>query len=374
MEPSLLHKDPGQLPLHLGRELGWTSEFVHWKDHDFQPDLPPAYERWVKNVSVSVSPSRARHTLGFLDYVRRRAKQIDVLLAYHLTSESLFTLSTYKALNPRGVSVLKLDMDHRALVGFEPTPALSKRGVLMRLFAHAPLDLTLIESESMHAHLEPHLRRMGHRLRLFPNGVDDLPLTSPGALLEEKQNVVLTVGRLGAEQKNTELIVDAIERLPQAELGDWQFWFVGSRTPAFDARLAQLRSRRPDLAPRLVVRDFVSSREELAGLYRKARVFCLSSRWESFGIVLAEAAAHGCYLVSTRVGAAPELTGHGVHGQLVNEGDLSQLAAALRRVMTNELPTAASAQWAHRHVVQNFRWPHLARRFSGFIDEVRQSR
>jgi glycosyltransferase involved in cell wall biosynthesis len=347
---------------------------VYWTEQAITLHEPVDYTRWVRLVNVSVSPSRPRHTVMFLDYLRRRARDLDVLLVYHLTSESLFNLSLYKALNPRGVAVLKLDMDHRALAGFEQAPLLSKRGALMRLFATTPLDFCIIETESMGARLRPHFERMGHPLHVLPIGVDCSDPVDIDRVLATKEKLVLTAGRLGMEQKNAELLLDAMERLPEAVMGDWMFWFVGTRTPEFDTRLADFKRRRPELAARLVVKEFISSREELSALYQRARIFCLTSRWESFGLVLGEAAWAGCYLVSTDIGAAPELTKQGRHGQLVPNEDAGALARALERVMTGKTPTADSARWAHHHVKEQFSWPAIARRLGALVEQHRRNR
>lgn len=374
LQPSLLHKDPGQFPYHLSREVGWDAELVYWTEAPITLHEPIDYTRWVRLVNVSVSPSRARHTVMFLDYLRRRARDIDVLLVYHLTSESLFNLSLYKALNPRGIAVLKLDMDHRALAGFEPAPLVSKRAALMRLFAATPLDFCIIETQRMYEGLRPHLERMGHALHVLPIGVDCTERVDIDRVLEAKENIVLTAGRLGMEQKNAELLLCAMERLPSTILGDWQFWFVGTRTPEFEAQLNEVQRRRPDLARRLVVVDFVTSREELSALYRRSRVFCLTSRWESFGIVLGEAAFEGCYLITTDVGAAPELTLQGQHGQVVPSEDTGALARALERVMTGATPTAEPARRVHEHVKTHFNWPSVARRFASLVEDRRGKR
>ncbi|MBI5482370.1 MAG: glycosyltransferase [Deltaproteobacteria bacterium] len=374
MQPNLLHKDVGQLPLHLSRELGWPSDLVYWMEEDFDLIVPPDYSRWVRRVPVSVSPSRARHTLMFLNYVRRHARSIDVLLVYHLTSESLFNIALYKALNPRGVAVLKLDMDHRALVGFEPSPLLSKRRALMKLFASSPVDLLTIETEWMYERLLPHVTRMGHELHVLPIGVDCEDPIDIQPVVAAKENVVLTAGRLGTVQKNAEQVLEAIERLRAETLGDWQFWFVGTRSAGFDDRLARLLRRRPEFAARIQTRDFVSSREELSAIYRRARVFCLTSRWESFGIVLAEAAYNGCYLVSTDVGAAPELTDRGQQGQLVPVEDAGGLAQALERIITGSVRTESAALWAHSNVKTNYNWPKVARRLGDLVDRCRSRR
>ncbi|MEW5739586.1 MAG: glycosyltransferase [Myxococcota bacterium] len=369
MQPMQLHKDVGQLPYHLARELGWSSELVYWMEEASELIEPADFSQWVRRVPVSISPSRLRHTVLFLNYLRHNARRLDVLLVYHLTSESLFNIMLYKALNPRGVAVLKLDMDHRGLAAFEPAPVLSKRGALMRLFAATPIDFLVIETESLYRELLPHLTRMGHTLHLLPIGIDCSESVDLDAVLAAKQNIVLTAGRLGSYQKHTELLVDALEQLPGEVAGDWQFWFVGTRTAEFDGRLAAFRRRRPDLAGRVQVRDFIASREELAALYRRSRVYCLTSRWESFGIVLGEAAYFGCYLLSTDVGAASSLTSGGQHGSLVAVGDAAQLAQALRGILTGATPTEASARWAHEHVRRHLAWPTVARRFGELVEQ-----
>lgn len=374
MQPMQLNKDVGQMPFHLARELGWSSELVYWMEAEAALIEPENFSRYVKKVPVSISPSRARHTLMFLNYLRRHARSIDVLLVYHLTSESLLNLTLYKALNPRGTAVLKLDMDSRGLVAFEPTSALSKRGALMRLFAKTPIDLLIIETESLYQRLLPAVRRMGHPLEVLPIGIDCTEPLDLDAVLAAKENIVLTAGRLGGQQKHTELLLEALERLPTEKLGDWQFWFVGTRTPEFDARLSAFRAARPELASRIVVRDFIASREELSAMYRRAKVYCLTSRWESFGIVLGEAARAGCYLLTTNVGAAESLTDHGRQGSLFEPEDAAALARALEGLIAGTTATEPAARWAHDEVERNYAWPTVARRFAALVERHRAGR
>ena len=371
MQPMQLHKDVGQLPFHLARELGWSSQLVYWMEREEPLIEPDDFARYVRRVPVSISPSRARHTAMFLNYLRRHARELDVLLVYHLTSESLFNIALYKALNPRGVAVLKLDMDSRGLVGFAPSPLLSKRRALLSLFAKTPLDFLIIETEPMYRALLPYMQRVGHPMHVLPIGIDCGEPVDLDAVLPAKKNVVLTAGRLGNLQKHTELLVDAMERLDPKSLGDWEFWFVGTRTPEFEARLDSLRRARPDLAARLVVRDFIASREELSALYRKTRVYCLTSRWESFGIVLGEAAYFGCYLLTTDVGAASAMTGGGQHGQLVPVEDTGRFTRALEGLLTGAIPTEAGARWAHANVRDHYNWPTVARQFADLVARYR---
>ena len=56
-------------------------------------------------------------------------------------------------------------------------------------------------------------------------------------------------------------------------------------------------------------------RPEVLALMRRSKVFLHTSTYESFGFVLVEAAAHGCRLVSTPVGIAPEMADCGETAQ-----------------------------------------------------------
>ncbi|GAB3830671.1 glycosyltransferase [Hymenobacter jeollabukensis] len=68
------------------------------------------------------------------------------------------------------------------------------------------------------------------------------------------------------------------------------------------------------------------------------------SRAETFGCVLLEARACGCPVVATRTGGVPELfEPAGAFGLLVAPDDEAALAAALRRVLTGQLPLNPAA-------------------------------
>jgi glycosyltransferase involved in cell wall biosynthesis len=85
----------------------------------------------------------------------------------------------------------------------------------------------------------------------------------------------------------------------------------------------------PDM---VVHRDLRPNDRTLIELYRNADVFCLPTRGDCLPMALAEAGAAGLPLVSTPVGAIPELVRPGTTGELVRPDDSAELAMVLRRL------------------------------------------
>jgi glycosyltransferase involved in cell wall biosynthesis len=75
----------------------------------------------------------------------------------------------------------------------------------------------------------------------------------------------------------------------------------------------------------------VQPRQTVFELFRAADAALLSSSWESFGLVVAEALAVGTPVISTAVGGVVEVLEDGRNGLLVPAGDYEALAAAIRR-------------------------------------------
>lgn len=168
--------------------------------------------------------------------------------------------------------------------------------------------------------------RADARQRLFPD---------PGARL------LLSAGRL-AEQKNHAALLNAFASLVP-DFPDIELWIAGDgplRGP-LERQIAGL-----GLEGRVIL---LGARQDVPDLMRAADVFVLSSRFEGFGLVVAEAMASGTPVVATDAGGVAEVM-DGL-GFLVPVGD----EAALRRGLAQALsmsPEQGSAMIlaARRHV------------------------
>jgi glycosyltransferase involved in cell wall biosynthesis len=95
-----------------------------------------------------------------------------------------------------------------------------------------------------------------------------------------------------------------------------------------------------------------TSAEELPTSYADADVFVLASTFEPFGVVVREAGAAALPIVCTRVaGAAGDVAVEGENALLVDPLDVSDIAAALRR-LADDPPLRATLGARGREIEQ----------------------
>ena len=158
-------------------------------------------------------------------------------------------------------------------------------------------------------------------------------------------------------RKGYDVLMAALEAIVDLP---WHLLLVGSphRAPETAAALDADISRR-GLAARITLRGELSL-EEMAQAYASADIFVMPSRYEGFGMVLAEAMARGLPVVASTGGAAAK-TVPDAAALKVPPGDAPALAAALARIISDCGLRArlADASWAAGADLQ--RWPRTAR-------------
>ncbi|MGE5154511.1 MAG: glycosyltransferase family 4 protein [Bdellovibrio bacteriovorus] len=165
------------------------------------------------------------------------------------------------------------------------------------------------------------------RIRVVVPGVDPAPVSvgSPGQAVQ-----LLCVATL-TPRKGHDLLLRALAGLRALP---WQLHCVGSldRDPSWAAGLLALR-RDLGLEGRVV---FAGALDEagLARAYTGADLFVLPTRFEGYGMVVAEALARGLPVVATRTGAIPDLVPPEA-GILVSPGEPAALGEALGRALVD---------------------------------------
>ncbi|WP_228448499.1 glycosyltransferase family 4 protein [Chryseobacterium sp. CH1] len=180
----------------------------------------------------------------------------------------------------------------------------------------------------------------------------------------EKQNIILTVGRIGTYQKNTEVLLDAIKNI---NLLDWKVIIIGPIEESFIPVVDDFFLNAPNLKEKVEFTGNISSRELLDTYYAKSKVFVLTSRYESFGLVLVEALAHGNFLVSSDLLPAQEISGFGKFGELFPVGDSQKLASILQSIIDEKMPLP-SKENIIAYADENYDWSVLVKRLYELLE------
>ena len=103
--------------------------------------------------------------------------------------------------------------------------------------------------------------------------------------------------------------------------------------------------------------------------YSAADLFVLPSLYEGYGIVYAEALAHGLPVVACEVGPVPELVGEEA-GLLVAPADVGALSRALDLLLTDDALRSRMSVAARRHAEDLPGWEDTAAGFSKVLREI----
>ena len=171
----------------------------------------------------------------------------------------------------------------------------------------------------------------------------DASIFRDGKPLPEREKKIIYVGQF-IERKNVRRLVEAFYRSrKEVDIGGsnsgcadgWTLELYGSG-PLKDELVnlaSNLNSQLSTFNSRISVNDFVQP-EQLFGLYQSARLFCLPSLWEHWGLVVHEATLSGCpLLLSKHIGAADDLLIEGKNGWTFDQYSVDDMALVLKRAM-----------------------------------------
>lgn len=205
-------------------------------------------------------------------------------------------------------------------IGYIATP------VLTRLAAR-----TVCVSEGMRRHVLGFRAPAQKLTRIYnPSVLDTIAPISAETPMSEREPLIISVGRL-VEYKQTAMLVRAFARMryPGAKLA---ILGEGPERPAIEAEIARL-----GLTDRITMVGY----ENAPWIwYAKAKVLALTSRSESFGLVVVEALSRGLQVVSTDTDGPREILEGGRHGTLVPTDSEHALAEALDEALRYPRDTA----------------------------------
>lgn len=370
LKPQYLCKDVGAIPYHLAQSYGWSSAIAYLEDEG-QPVDNAGYREKVQLISMGRRGNIMRNALSVLRFLVGNSRKYDVLNLYHESFTSVFFGIVYKLCNPKGFVYIKLDVGTPFMEQYRDDRKTFFGKIRQRIRYLLSLSCVgLYSAETSWAYrLLAHDQYFAGRIMQLTNGIGVGELESDLSV-DRKENIILYVGNIGAYAKNCELLVEAVSSLKTTILENWKLYLVGQVVNAdcyetgvftgddgFNRFLDDVYQRHPVMKNVVVLPGQINDRRLLAELYGKAKIFCLPSRYESFGFVLLEAMYFGNYVISTNVPLIADLVGKGAVGRVVATEDRDAMAVAIESAIAEWDEHIADKLHLNRNIVlEHYDW------------------
>ncbi|MFN8693502.1 MAG: glycosyltransferase family 4 protein, partial [Holosporales bacterium] len=156
---------------------------------------------------------------------------------------------------------------------------------------------------------------------------------------------IVFLGEVGT-RKGVDVLIPALAKI--ADLPNWRMTIAGNgNIERYKAEAAAL-----GIAERVQFTGWLNP-QAAQEILQRGHILVLASRQENLPMSILEAMAYGLVVVSTPVGAVPQVLKDGESGYLVAMGDEDALAAALREALLNPSRSAAMAAKAKRFFAEN---------------------
>lgn len=232
------------------------------------------------------------------------------------------------------------------------------------------MRLIIVTSQSTGRALAPY-GVAAHRIAVVEPGVDQpkhAALDPNDRLGNPSTSVRMLCVATITERKGHDLLVDALTGLSDLS---WTLTCAGdlTRSPA-TARALRMRIEAAKQEHRIVLMGEIDE-ASLYQQFRAADLFVLATRFEGYGMAIAQALAHGLPIVSTRTGAIAELVPPEA-GVLVEPSDGVALREALSRVLSDGALRRRLAAGARRVGATLPSWGVASQQFSEILAGVAQ--
>lgn len=344
-----LTKDVGMIAYILYKYFNYDSHIACYKNGEY-----PYLDNEVKGLKIDFIDNY----IGDAEedgkrYIIENAKDIDVLQLFHLSKRSLNWIYIYKKLNPKGKVYLKLD----ACVQMKQTVFNDTITGILKL-----CDIISVECRQLYDYFN---ENWPVRVEYIPNGFYDHGRRRP-VLYEEKENIICTVGRIGAAVKANHILMEAFKYIAPI-LPDWKLKLIGPVEDSFKDYLKKFFDENKDIADRVILTGEITDKSVLDGEYRKAKIFCLTSYFEGFPLVFCEAVKNGCYIISTDLVPAFDITDNQKLGDLFDYGNIPKLSGLLVNICSNEQKLRECCTAIQNFAYDNYYWVDICKKLDSLI-------
>ncbi len=368
-----LYKDVGLVPYYLSDRYMIKSDIIYSNEKKIEivekfrniklKELK--YYNFGK-VIKKIDKFKIFENISFYRYLLKEAKRINYLMLFHLTLDKFFLILFYKFINKKGKVYLKLDIRSDSIKFYNQNFKNIFRKIQKKILQNILKKVNLISCETKECFDE--IRQKGlcnldifDKLAYIPNGFDEEYLIENNIKVkkfEEKENIMITVGRIGTEPKNNEMLLKVIDKM---NLKDWKIYIIGPYTEEFKEYYDDFIKNDPDKKSKVILVGNIEDKNLLYDYYNRAKVFLFTSRWESFGIVLVEALRFGNYIITTDVGGAKDITNNGEIGVVTEIENEEQYKKEILKVINEEINLKEKYNQSLKWSEEKFLWNNIVK-------------
>lgn len=357
-----LTKDVGMIAYKLNKLYGYDAFVATYKNGEY-----PYLQDEVKGLKIDFIKKESSHFKDVYAYLKKNAYKIDVLQIFHVTLNSVVYAYMYKMFNKKGIVFLKLDCTKVLVDKIRQMNIIQRQ--LLNLFLKR-VDIIGVEKKEIFEELKNELREHSSKLLNVPNGLDfERKEIKAKTEFKNKEDIILSVGRIGSPEKDSKILMDAFAKVDKNKLGNFKLVFVGPIEDEFKKEIEDYFKEHEDLRQRVIFKGPIYDRKELYDEYRKAKIFCLTSKFESVGIVLIEAGAMGDVIISTNVGIADEIVNSN-NGVIIEVGDVSALTDGISNLITSK-SLAKASQVTEEFCRENYDWDVIVKKLHDKIIDIK---
>lgn len=340
-------------------EKGWEITLLALPDKS----VPPFYnlDPRIKYIPLGVSGDSP----NWLMAISNNVKRINVLRSVIVESKPDVVISFLDKTNILTLLATQ-NLKIPVLVDEQNNPAMYSIGrswELLRRWTYPRADRVVAVTQRALNYFSPQIQSQG------------CVIPSPALSVNASKNVsekllvkpaIIAVGRL-VPQKSFDLLLQAFAQLKD-RYPEWTLTILGEGVlrPELEALREQL-----GLTDRVYFPGNVKNPHDFL---KQADIFVMSSRFEGFPNALCEAMACGLPAISTDCPSGPrEIIRDGIDGILVPNEDVSALAAAMEKLMSNEQYRKSLAARASE-VTERFSIEKVMGMWESLIEEVRKER
>jgi len=357
-----LIKDVGQVANSIATLENYKARLICYKNSDIYSFLDTKTP-YLELEFIEPCGRKLFMEKAVLNYIRKNALEIDVIHFFHLTKETIYYALHYKKYNPEGKIYIKMDAYNEM---FKGEIKYSKKKMINwfhlqkeKKFLNQIAAISTENPEALDL-LKKKFPILKNKAFLLPNGVNNNFLKEVFPILknhEEKENIILSVGRIGAKDKNFEMLLNAFIK---ANIPEWKLIFLGRIENDLDKKVKNIISQQPHLKDRIELTGEIDNRKELYEYYNRSKICCLTSPFESFGIVFIEAMYFGNYTIGTTgMSSFDYITNNMELGNKIEVDDEQGLAALIKKISNDTTLLKITHNKAQQQVEEKFYWSKI---------------